>query len=868
MDNVTRLLMQGAAGAAGGGLYVDDVFHTEAFVSPNQNADYKVTNNIDNAGEGGFLWYKQRNGSSWNLNWDTVRGSNKYIYTNSSSAESTGELLKSFDSDGYTIKTGTTLVDPARENVLWNFRKASGFFDVVTYTGTGSTRTVAHNLGCVPGLIIIKCTSNAESWIVYHRDVGAAKYLKLNSSDAAGTSSSAWNDTAPTSTHFTVSTAGQSNDNGYTYVAYIFAGGESTADTARSVDFDGSSDYLSIADSSDFALGSGDFTFEAWIKIDALNNSGAGWLTDWNNGALGWFFGTTTTGGVANRFIFGWSDTGSNINTIDSGHTVKADGQFHHYSVTRSGTTLYFFVDGNLIKTNAGVTESFYNPSGAIAVGQNPDVGGSSWLLDGKISNLRLVKGTCLYTTSFRPPTEPLTSITNTVLLCCNNSSVTGSTVTPSTITSVGSPTASTDSPFDDPEGYKFGEGGDQNLIKTGSYLGNGSTTAREIYLGWEPQWILVKCAENTEAWVLFDSMRGIVSGGNDFFVEPNDSGAENTFQNWIELTPTGFKIITGNHQVNQGSKTYIYTCIRRPDGYVGKPAEVGTNVMGFAYGTGSNPTFAPGFPVDFTFLRRPGTTENWTTSARLIQGKYLFTNENSSEASDSNIAFDYNNGFHDASGLSTYLSWSWKRHVGFDVVAYEGNGVGGLGRQILHGMNSAPQMIITKARDVSYEWPVWHTGLSAIGNNLRLNGNYAELSANNNIYGGTGNALPTTDHWTVGSHSLVNANGNKYLALLFASVEGISKVGYYTGTGNNQSVTTGFQPRFILIKRTSYAEDWFIFDSLRGLVSGSPDPYLRPNDTAAQVTTASFFDISSTGFTVTANFTNNANNYIYYAHA
>ena len=88
------------------------------------------------------------------------------------------------------------------------------------------------------------------------------------------------------------------------------------------------------------------------------------------------------------------------------------------------------------------------------------------------------------------------------------------------------------------------------------------------------------------------------------------------------------------------------------------------------------------------------------------------------------------------------------------------------------------------------------------------------------------------------------------------------------TYAGNNQSVTTGFQPRFILIKRTSYAEDWFIFDSLRGLVSGSPDPYLRPNETAAQVTTASFFDISSTGFTVTANFTNNANNYIYYAHA
>ena len=179
MDNVTRILLQGAAGAAGGATYVDDVFHTEVFKSTNQNADYKVTNNIDNAGEGGFLWYKQRNGSSWHLNWDTARGSNKYIYSNSDSGESTGELLKSFDSDGYTIKTGTTLVDPARKNVLWNFRKAKGFFDVVKYTGTGSATTISHNLGSVPGSIFVKRTDGgSEDWVVYH--CASAEYLPNN----------------------------------------------------------------------------------------------------------------------------------------------------------------------------------------------------------------------------------------------------------------------------------------------------------------------------------------------------------------------------------------------------------------------------------------------------------------------------------------------------------------------------------------------------------------------------------------------------------------------------------------------------------------------------------------------------------------
>ena len=136
---------------------------------------------------------------------------------------------------------------------------------------------------------------------------------------------------------------------------------------------------------------------------------------------------------------------------------------------------------------------------------------------EGKFSNLRVVKGTAVYTSSFKPPTQPLTNITNTKLLCFNNSSIIGTTV--GTITASGNPSASTDSPFDDPEGFKFGGDEDQNIIKTGSYKGNGNANGPEINLGWEPQWVMIKNTEESEGWLIFDSMRGIVSGGNDIFM-------------------------------------------------------------------------------------------------------------------------------------------------------------------------------------------------------------------------------------------------------------------------------------------------------------------------------------------------------------
>jgi hypothetical protein len=106
----------------------------------------------------------------------------------------------------------------------------------------------------------------------------------------------------------------------------------------------------------------------------------------------------------------------------------------------------------------------------------------------------------------------------------------------------------------------------------------------------------------------------------------------------------------------------------------------------------------------------------------------------------------------------------------------------------------------------------------------------------------------------TDGSANQSNGSGNNYIAYLFATLAGVSKVGSYTGTGSNVDVDCGFSAgaRFILIKRTDSTGDWYVYDSVRGIVAGN-DPYLLLNSSAAEVTSTDYIDPLSSGFTVTS---------------
>ena len=892
MDIFTRRLAMGAAGAGSTKTYIDDVFHTQLFKSTNQNADYKVTNNIDNSGEGGFLWYKDRVGSSWHLLWDTVRGSNKYIYSNSNSPQSTGVLLKSFDADGYTIQTGTTLLDPARENVLWNFRKTTGFLDIIYYSGSGGARTIAHDLGSVPGCIMIKCTTHDENWSVYHGGYESTpenNNLSLNTNDQAFSSSSYWNGTAPTSTHFSLKNFGGSNDSGKDYVAYVFAGGESTAATARSVDFD-NDDGLNVAASSDFNFGTGQFCIECWVYVDNLPATGSP-----SYGRVFQLDGPTGNSSYTNfqvtinpgdGTIHAWAYGGGNPVGISGSKNLK-NGQWHHIAVNRdSNNVITQYVDGIPDGTVTATTN--FNPNSGSPrprIGSY-DNGGTNGVFNGKISNLRVTVGEPVYTSAFKPSTTPLTTssqgatASNVKLLCCNNSSTTGSTVTSGTITDNSDPTASTTSPFDDPEGFQFGEGGDQNLIKCGSYKGNGSANGPDVYVGWEPSWVMVKNTSSTGLWLMADNMRGVFtqngSGAEDDpYLQANDSNAEYTSYNWIEFTSRGFKLRNTGASLNASGSSYVYIAIRRPDGLVGKPANVGTDVfdMKVAQTGGSTPWIQGyGFVVDSIITKAPTSSGDWHIYQRLTGKGKLEANTTNAEATNNNSLWDYMDGWNQYTGNDGYfLGWGWKRGAGFDVVTDKGNGQ--TTKTIGHGLGVVPEMIWRKNRDGgSDSWQVYHIGLNG-GTNPYLYRIYINASTAESNDQWTWDSAPTATHFTVGSNGAVNRNNENFTTMLFASVDKISKVGYYTGTGvSGLAVTTGFAPRFLIIKNASWSHgDWFVYDTTRGWTSGT-DAVLMINSTGAQSTTGTHAtNPTSTGFTIEstdAAVNQNGHTFIYYAHA
>ena len=837
--------------------YVEDLFNTDVWTG--DGATHQVVNNIKLSSDGGMVWMKSRSHANNHMVADTVRGSNKVIFPDANSVEQTSTgYFTSFNSNGFTTGDSSYVYESGKKMAGWSFKKTKGFFDVVTYTGNGTNRTIAHSLGCKPGMILIKELGGTSAWLVQHRAKGASQKSELNTTNAFEASSTSWNDADPTSTHFSLGTSTHTNGDGDNFVAYLFAGGESDAATAKSVLFDGSNDYITIPTHADLAMGTGDLTWECWITTDTTGV--AKYIYDARDGTS------------ANRAGI-WLDDTNKIriyadNTSRDSRTILGKGQWYHIAWTRQGTTSRLFING-LEELSWSDSVDYAAPASNAYIGGYP----SQFNFGGKISNVRIVKGTAVYTSSFRPPTAPLTNITNTKLLCCNASTATGSTVSPTTITDSGT-VAKGDSPFDDPEGFKFGENGDQNVIKCGSFTGAGSTY-REAHLGFEPQRILLKNADAAKDWKLFDCIRGLsTDAGDDEILNANSNNTE-AGANVFEPTPTGFKPVNSSQQFNGDGHTMLYVAIRRPDGYVSKPADAGTNT--FAMDAGNSSTaqgFTSGFPVDFALTKKTSATSNWEVTTRLTDDRYLLANAQNAQNDFNKLTFDDNTGWntHDAYD-SVWQSFMWKRSKGFDVVTYTGDGVPS--RRVPHNLNSIPEMIWLKKRDGSGNTADWmvaskhlNSGNSPWERYLVLNKNQAEASD----IAPFANISPTSTDFCISANVRVNDNYAKYIAFLFSSVKGISHCGTFTGNGSTQTITIpngGFQPRFLIMKCVSDAVDWQVLDTTRGWGSGD-DKYMELNTTAAQYTTTDFGAPTSTGFTLAENagFNGSGRRYIYYAHA
>ena len=896
----------GAAGMQfGGGVadktYIDDVFSTTLYRGTG-NSGLSISNGIDLAGEGGMVWAKSRSNGDSHWIVDTVRGLDKSLKSNSNAANNTASgQISSFNNTGFTLGNNHQGQNYNGFNYgSWTFRKQKGFFDIVTWDGDGTTsHQIAHNLGSVPGCILVKCYTNSGSeWMVYHSDIDitdAANYrLLLDQNVARVADTGAFNNTAPTATHFTVGDGGNVNTSGRSYVAYLLAGGPSSGAGAHSINFPAASGTVRrilCGDASnktaDFNFGTGDLTIECWMRCNGTQGTyprvvaiGPQWEAEM--AAIQWDHDEN-----ANKVSFYCYNHSSSTTTPLLRSSVKAfngDGQWHHVAVTRNGDTWRLFVDGNL-EDDATWTGSPTSANSYCTIGNTPGTATTAWF-GGYISNVRIVKGTAVYTSSFRVPTNPLSNITNTKLLCCNNLSGTSATVTPIALTETNIIQNQTYSPFDDSAGFKFGEEGDENIVKCGSYTGNGSTTGPEVYVGWEPQWVLIKNANAAEGWRLFDSMRGISTGYADARLFPNNNDAESAAADYIDLSSTGFRLKDNGGAENGNGNTMLYVAIRRPDGYVGKLPSAATGSFHMLPSPAAGiPWYRPtDFPVDMSFSRQVTGSHAWDTGARIIQGRRLQLDNSGAEASGTYNYYDYQDGWNPYTGsLAGHQAWMWKRGAGFDIVTWDGNGVV---RRIQHSLGQAPEFMIVRRRSGAEDWTCYHKGLNG-GTNpsqwyIQLNAagsqtQYTDYDPGNpGAYNMWNYEDPTSTHITIGRHDRVNTSGQTYMAMLFSSANDvdsnpISKVGSYTGSASEQTITLGFQPRFVIIKRVTGSQNWLVLDTTRGWGSGN-DSYIYLNSNAAQGTDHNFGAPTSNGFTVTGDSSQSGGSgtgtYIYYAHA
>jgi hypothetical protein len=197
-----------------------------------------------------FLWLKQRSAVNYHFLQNRVIGSTLYLASNATDAEasgSSGGWIQSLDNNGFTTVTGSSNSNNVNGSgityVGWSW-KAGGTgvtntsgtitstvsanttagFSIVTYTGNGTNgATVGHGLGIAPSLIFIKNRGAVASWLVYSSSIGASNFLVLNTTDASAASALPFNNTAPTSSVFSLGTSGGTNTNGGTFVAYCFA---------------------------------------------------------------------------------------------------------------------------------------------------------------------------------------------------------------------------------------------------------------------------------------------------------------------------------------------------------------------------------------------------------------------------------------------------------------------------------------------------------------------------------------------------------------------------------------------------------------------------------------------------------------------
>jgi hypothetical protein len=395
-----------------------------------------------------------------------------------------------------------------------------------------------------------------------------------------------------------------------------------------------------------------------------------------------------------------------------------------------------------------------------------------------------------------------------------------------------------------------FGLTGTDNVISCGSFTTTTGGVA-DVNLGYEPQWVMMKSINNSASdWEIYDVMRGSSNSGSSY-LSANTTSAEGSTTTYRPMIPTATGFTTSGWW--SSGLDMMYIAIRR--GPMKLPTS-GASVLAAVTRTGTGGGViikGASSPPDLVVVKsRSNATEFAFTDRLRGVTKELSSSYTFSEADfGANPTVSINmNGWTAPAGYGTfnqsaytYVDYMFSRYRNvFDEVCYTGTGSA---TTVTHNLAAVPELIIVKSRNGGAEnWRVYYGVNQAMALNLTGAGGTASPVLWNDT-------APTSSVFSVGTSTNTNGSGYTYVAYLFATLAGISKVGTYTGTGTSQVINCGFTTgaRWVLIKRTDSTGDWYVWDTARGMVSGT-DPYMIMNDALAE-TNANYVFTSSTGFTI-----------------
>lgn len=765
--------------------------------------------------------------------------------------------------------TGAGVNSQGDRYVAYSFKKSPKFFDLLTYTGNGLSLDVPHQLGQTPGAIIIKNHSSGD-WFFAHRAVGQLRMGPGGAgASAANTYINAMNGLPPSSGNVGSGGGGAgwyggNGGNG----GYGGGGGGAAGYTGNNYGGRGGDGLLVIlhgttiviltsGNNSLWTVPTGVTRLKAWL-IGAGGGGAGAYASDsfagGGGGAGGCCYkefnvtpGTTITftigvGGLpGNPGDYGGNGTQSILTYSPSGVAMYARGGFggipNGNQVAEGGDAI------------GGDTNS-YGGRGAGATGDDGG-GGGGGINNGHAPETRADMntggqgGTGVDYMGLSNALDLTGGINGTAGLILNsslgiqagpNASVQGVNATAFTPYNGNAYSNISGNQY---TAYLFGHDVDPatSTIYCGSYIGSG-TVGQNINIGWEPQFLMVKKVDGTGDWYIVDSARGMpMAGGYSFGTATITTSAEILSPQLIASQPLGFSLETTDTTLNEASQLYIYIAIRRS---TKKPTTGSEVLFQSAVGPGAsqvaqfdNADFGlaltdrynntggfrwydrvrgvgrPTQPVPALLSQHAGVQGVYTasTEANTFTEPTAYVYENTL-----GLSLGSNNGYY--SGSVGYL---FKRAAGFmDIASYLGDG------QVMshrpHNLGVAPQLVITKSLTAHENWLVYfsidpanavafylNSTEGSFGNGSNWVNNKTFLSQNNGWFGS-------------------NLAGHRYIAYLFATLAGVSKVGYYQGNDAvGRVIDCGFSngARFVLIKSAS-AGDWMLWDSARGIVDGS----------------------------------------------